>query len=278
MKVRIYVNDGGRIVKIEDAGTQDAINENKENYYRKYNNEHYQDDFLPNGGFYNYLGKTKDTYRDVDSISHATLCCDSTKEAVRKALEKIEKIRTLDLADGKTLKELNAYNKVKIKNGKLYITKGISKKAVFRFNAKKGSGTVNGKPAAVTVDGKHYDIAVKTEGENIVSVEMNKDIIEKFGTGEHRLAITVGKYKGEAGFSVSKAAKRDKKGKEDSSDGKIHKKKTDSKNMTKHKRPTDNHLPGTGDESDLRFYMGIVFLSLGTIFIMINRKKADRKR
>ncbi len=90
MKLKIYISSkSGKIVKIDGDETIKEIRKSREKYYVEHNTEHWNEDFLANGGLYNYLGKTKDTFAEVDTISHATLCSDSAKNAVRKAFANI---------------------------------------------------------------------------------------------------------------------------------------------------------------------------------------------
>ena len=61
---------------------------------------YWEDTFIPNGGLYNYIGKTTSNYQNVDAISNATYTSDAAKGAIREALKKadennlIEQIKT----------------------------------------------------------------------------------------------------------------------------------------------------------------------------------------
>ena len=89
---------GDKIVKIEDNGTVKNIKANENLAAR--NMFYWENTFIPNGGLYNYIGKTTSNYQNVDAISNATYTSDAAKSAIGEALKKadennlIEQIKT----------------------------------------------------------------------------------------------------------------------------------------------------------------------------------------
>ena len=97
VSLTVYLS-GDKIVKIEDNGTVKNIKANENLAAR--NMFYWEDTFIPNGGLYNYIGKTTSNYQNVDAISNATYTSDAAKGAIREALKKadennlIEQIKT----------------------------------------------------------------------------------------------------------------------------------------------------------------------------------------
>ena len=97
VSLTVYLS-GDKIVKIEDNGTVKNIKANENLAAR--NMFYWEDTFIPNGGLYNYIGKTTSNYQNVDAISNATYTSDAAKCAIREALKKadennlIEQIKT----------------------------------------------------------------------------------------------------------------------------------------------------------------------------------------
>ena len=97
VSLTVYLS-GDKIVKIEDNGTVKNIKA-IENLAAR-NMFYWEDTFIPNGGLYNYIGKTTSNYQNVDAISNATYTSDAAKGAIREALKKadennlIEQIKT----------------------------------------------------------------------------------------------------------------------------------------------------------------------------------------
>ena len=97
VSLTVYLS-GDKIVKIEDNGTVKNIKANENLAAR--NMFYWEDTFIPNGGLYNYIGKTTSNYQNVDAISNATYTSDAAKGAIGEALKKadennlIEQIKT----------------------------------------------------------------------------------------------------------------------------------------------------------------------------------------
>ena len=97
VSLTVYLS-GDKIVKIEDNGTVKNIKANENLAAR--NMFYWEDTFIPNGGLYNYIGKTTSNYQNVDAISNATYTSDAAKSAIGEALKKadennlIEQIKT----------------------------------------------------------------------------------------------------------------------------------------------------------------------------------------
>ena len=97
VSLTVYLS-GDKIVKIEDNGTVKNIKANENLAAR--NMFYWEDTFIPNGGLYNYIGKTTSNYKNVDAISNATYTSDAAKGAIGEALKKadennlIEQIKT----------------------------------------------------------------------------------------------------------------------------------------------------------------------------------------
>ena len=97
VSLTVYLS-GDKIVKIEDNGTVKNIKANENLASR--NMFYWEDTFIPNGGLYNYIGKTTSNYQNVDAISNATYTSDAAKGAIGEALKKadennlIEQIKT----------------------------------------------------------------------------------------------------------------------------------------------------------------------------------------
>ena len=97
VSLTVYLS-GDKIVKIEDNGTVKNIKANENLAVR--NMFYWEDTFIPNGGLYNYIGKTTSNYQNVDAISNATYTSDAAKGAIGEALKKadennlIEQIKT----------------------------------------------------------------------------------------------------------------------------------------------------------------------------------------
>lgn len=97
VSLTVYLS-GDKIVKIEDNGTIKNIKANENLAAR--NMFYWEDTFIPNGGLYNYIGKTTSNYQNVDAISNATYTSDAAKSAIGEALKKadennlIEQIKT----------------------------------------------------------------------------------------------------------------------------------------------------------------------------------------
>lgn len=97
VSLTVYLS-GDKIVKIEDNGTVKNIKANENLAAR--NMFYWEDTFIPNGGLYNYIGKTTSNYQNVDAISNATYTSDAANGAIREALKKadennlIEQIKT----------------------------------------------------------------------------------------------------------------------------------------------------------------------------------------
>lgn len=97
VSLTVYLSSD-KIVKIEDNGTVKNIKANENLAAR--NMFYWEDTFIPNGGLYNYIGKTTSNYQNVDAISNATYTSDAAKGAIGEALKKadennlIEQIKT----------------------------------------------------------------------------------------------------------------------------------------------------------------------------------------
>ena len=87
VSLTVYLS-GDKIVKIEDNGTVKNIKANENLAAR--NMFYWEDTFIPNGGLYNYIGKTTSNYQNVDAISNATYTSDAAKSAIGEALKKAD--------------------------------------------------------------------------------------------------------------------------------------------------------------------------------------------
>lgn len=93
VSLTVYLS-GDKIIRIEDNGTLKSI-EADDNLSAR-NKPYWLDTFLPNGGLYNYIGKTTSNYKNVDAISNATYTSDAAKRAIGDALKKL--MRTISLS------------------------------------------------------------------------------------------------------------------------------------------------------------------------------------
>ena len=104
VSLTVYLS-GDKIIRIEDNGTLKSI-EADDNLSAR-NKPYWLDTFLPNGGLYNYIGKTTSNYKNVDAISNATYTSDAAKRAIGDALKKADENNLIEQikADIKKLEE-----------------------------------------------------------------------------------------------------------------------------------------------------------------------------
>lgn len=309
VKVRIYVSDSGKIVKIEDAGTQDEINSNKENYYRKHNTEYFTEDFLPNGGFYNYLGKTKDNFKDVDAISHATLTSNATKEAISNAFKKIEdkKLKAEEekkkqedaekqrkekeaaeaKAKEKKIAETTALSAIKVElSGKILKDKNIV------FEEKKAKGLlIEIDTAFANFDDEYGRVLLNDRAlskdefeasEGSVIIKIKDKTLNALKPGVHKLKITTKAGYYESSMKVMAANVKAPERKED--DKKNYALKSPEQAKTKSAADTNNSSKikkvNTGDDSKVILYVTLtaVVALLAASIIIIRRKYIKRHK